>query len=280
MIDIIIPVYNTPSDDLKRCFDSILKQTYTDYKVYIIDDGSSEETKKFIDIYAKDKKNFYVRHIVNSGVSAARNVGLNLAKSEYVTFVDSDDTIEKNFLKQSIKYIEKYDLDVIIGGYNEIKNNKIVKERKCMPGVHIYEDEKLILFFKKLLSSKTTKNNIEIGDCPTGRIYTRLFKRKSINDLRFNENIKISEDTLFMIDYMYKVKKIGIVDKIWYNYYKNDYSITSLANKKILISNIKDFIKQINNNLFNEQNKIIKNAYNLRIKKAKKYIDELKNTSK
>jgi len=83
-----------------------------------------------------------------------------------------------------------------------------------------------------------------------------------------------------MIDYMYKAKRIGIVDKIWYNYYKNDYSITSNTNKRILISNIKKFIKQINYNLFNEQNKIIKEAYKGRIKKAKKYIDELKETSK
>ena len=280
MIDVIIPVYNTPKDDLKRCFDSVLKQTYTDYNVYIIDDGSNEETKKFIDIYAKDKKNFYVRHIVNGGVSAARNIGINLSKNKYITFVDSDDTIKRGFLNQAIKYIEKYDLDVIIGGYNEMKNNKIVNVRKCMPGLHIYEDEKLILFFKKLLTSKTTKSNIEIGDCPTGRIYTRLFKRDSIDDLRFNENIKISEDTLFMIDYMYKVKRIGIVDKVWYNYYKNNYSITSNTNSKALITNIRKFIKQINSNLFNEQNKIIKDAYKGRIKKAKKYIENLKNTNK
>ncbi|MBQ9024135.1 MAG: glycosyltransferase family 2 protein [Bacilli bacterium] len=276
MIDVIIPVYNTPINDLKRCFDSVLKQTYKDYKVYIIDDGSNEETKKFIDIYTKDKKNFFVKHIVNGGASAARNIGLNLSKSKYVTFVDSDDTIYRGFLNQSIKYIEKYDLDVIIGGYNEIVNNKIVRIRKCMPGLHIYQDERLVLFFKKLLTSKTTKSNIEIGDCPTGRIYTRLFRRKSIDDLRFNENIRISEDTLFMIDYMYKVKKIGIVDKVWYNYYKNSYSITNNTNNKILISNVKSFIKQINDNLFNEQNKIIKDAYKGRIKKAKKYIEELK----
>lgn len=276
MIDVIIPVYNTPINDLKRCFDSVLKQTYKNYKVFIIDDGSNEETKKFIDIYAKDKKNFYVKHIINGGASAARNIGLNLSKSKYVTFVDSDDTIYRGFLNQAIKYIEKYDLDVIIGGYNEINNNKVVRIRKCMPGFHVYENERLILFFKKLLSSKTTKNNIEIGDCPTGRIYTRIFKRASIDDLRFNENIKISEDTLFMIDYMYKAKKIGIVDKIWYNYYQNNYSITSNTNSKILIANIKNFIKQINNNLFNEQNKIIKDAYKQRIKKAKKYIEELK----
>ena len=278
MIDVIIPVYNTPIKDLKRCFNSILKQSYTDYKVYIIDDGSKEEVKRFIDLYAKDKSNFYVRHIVNAGVSAARNIGINLSKSKYITFVDSDDTIEKNFFKQAIKYIEKYDLDVIIGGY-KIINNKKIDIKKCMPGIHIYEDKRLIYFFKKLLNSRTSKNNIEISDCPIGRIYTRVFKRKSIDDLRFNENIKISEDTLFMIDYMYKVKKIGIVDKVWYNYFENDYSITGSANKKVLISNVKTFVKHINYNLFNEQNKIIKEAYKTRIKNAKKYMDKLKNTS-
>ena len=63
MIDIIMPVYNTPLDDLERALDSIKNQTYKDYLVYIIDDGSNEETKSYLDNYVKDKKNFIVKHI-------------------------------------------------------------------------------------------------------------------------------------------------------------------------------------------------------------------------
>ena len=120
MIDIVIPVYNTPIKDLKRCFDSVLKQTYKDYKVYIIDDGSKEDVKKFIDIYAKDKPNFKVKHIINGGVSNARNIGINLSKDKYITFIDSDDTVEKNFLKEAIKILEEKELDVIIFNIKDV----------------------------------------------------------------------------------------------------------------------------------------------------------------
>ena len=97
MIDIIMPVYNTPIDDLKRCLSSIERQTFKDYKVYIIDDGSFDEVRNFLDEYAKDKENCIVKHVVNGGVSRARNIGIDSSSAEYLTFVDSDDTLEENF---------------------------------------------------------------------------------------------------------------------------------------------------------------------------------------
>ena len=276
MIDVIIPVYNTPIKDLERCLNSVANQTFNNYKVYIIDDGSNKETKIYLDNYIKDKNNFIVKHIENSGVSNARNVGIEISSGEYITFIDSDDSLNNNFLKESYNIIKENNLDLIIGGYNEIKNNKVTRTRLSMPGLHIYEGTKITNFFEKLLSSKINDNNKEIGDCPTGRIYTRLFKRETINNLRFNTNIGMSEDTLFMIDYMKCVKRIGIVDKIWYNYYINNYSISNGTKKDKLIKNIEKFILEIMKRKVEEKNIIIKNAYEERIKKANKYIEELK----
>ena len=276
MIDVIIPVYNTPIKDLERCLNSVANQTFNNYKVYIIDDGSNKETKIYLDNYIKDKNNFIVKHIENSGVSNARNVGIEISSGEYITFIDSDDSLNNNFLKESYNLIKENNLDLIIGGYNEIKNNKVTRTRLSMPGLHIYEGTKITNFFEKLLSSKINDNNKEIGDCPTGRIYTRLFKRETINNLRFNTNIGMSEDTLFMIDYMKCIKRIGIVDKIWYNYYINNYSISNGTKKDKLIKNIEKFILEIMKRKDEEKNIIIKNAYEERIKKANKYIEELK----
>lgn len=273
MVDIVVPVYNTPIEDLQRCFDSISKQTYKDYKVYIIDDGSKEEVKKFIDIYSKDKQNFKVKHIINGGVSNARNIGINLSKDEYVTFIDSDDTVEKNFLKEAIKILEEKELDVIIGGYNEIKDNKVTRVRKSLPGVHIYEDDRVQLFFIKLLSGKVGNLNKEIGDTPTGRIYTRIFRRNSIGSLRFNEDISISEDTLFMIDYVMKKPKIGVTDKVWYNYYRNSYSISSKS-KSELRRRVQLFKKEIKIRLEKETRPIVKLAYNKRLEKINKAFEK------
>ena len=279
MIDIIIPVYNTPIKDLERCLDSILNQTFDNYQVYIIDDGSNIETKTYVDNYVKDKNKLIVKHIPNGGVSNARNIGLDISNSEYIAFIDSDDTITTNFLKESYELITTNNLDLIIGGYNEIKNEEITRARLSLPGLHIYEDNKLINFFNKLLTSKTNDSNKELGDCPTGRIYTRLFKRTSLNNLRFDTNIKMSEDTLFMIDYTKQVKRIGVVDKVWYNYYINDYSISNGTKKEKLINSIEAFIEEIAKRKNDEQNIEIKNAYEERIKKSNKYIKKLKNSN-
>lgn len=279
MIDIIIPVYNTPLNDLERCLNSVLNQTFNEYIVYIIDDGSNIETKKYLDNYVKDKNNFIVKHIKNGGVSNARNLGLDISKNEYITFVDADDTITKDFLKEAYNLIKEHNLDLIIGGYNELTKNEITRVRTSTPGLHIYEEDTLNHFFEKLLSGKTNKNNKEIGDCPTGRIYTRVFKKVSINNLRFNSNVHMSEDTLFMIDYMKYVKRIGIIDKVWYNYYINEYSISNGTKKNKLINNIEGFINEIIKRQNNEYNPNIKKSYEERIKKAKKYINELKNSN-
>ena len=276
MIDIIIPVYNTPLSDLERCFNSILDSTYKDYKVYIIDDGSNEETKNYLDNFVNNNEKFIVKHIINGGVSNARNIGIDISNSKYLTFVDADDTITNTFLEESLNLIESNNLDLLIGGYNEIKDNKIIRTRLSEPGLHIYENDKIINFMEKLLSGKTNDSNKEIGDCPTGRIYTRLYKRDSIKDLRFNTSIHMSEDTLFMIDYTNQIKRIGIVDKVWYNYYINDYSISNATKEEKMINNINGFIEEIIKRRDKESNSRVIEAYNARIEKANNYIESIK----
>ena len=276
MIDIIIPIYNTPINDIERCLESILNQTFKDYKVYIIDDGSNNEVKTYLDNYVKEKDNFIVKHISNKGISHARNMGIEISNSKYIAFVDSDDTITPKFLEEALTLIEDNNLDLIIGGYNEIKDNKVIRTRLSLPGLHIYEEENKILFLEKLLSGKTNELNKEINDCPTGRIYTRLFRRESIKGIKFNQNIKISEDTLFMIDYVNQDNIVGIIDKVWYNYYKNNYSVSSGANKQKLIGDIEDFIKEIEARKSNEKDIRIKKAYEARINKARESIEFIK----
>ena len=229
--------------------------------------------------YIKDKNNFIVKHIKNGGVSNARNFGIDISNNEYIAFLDSDDVLNKDFLKESYELIMENNLDLIIGGYNEIVNNKITKVRVSTPGLHIYKEDTLINFIEKLLSGKTNENNKEIGDCPTGRIYTRLFRRTSIKNLRFNTNIHISEDTLFMIDYVKRIKKIGIIDKVWYNYYINEYSISNGTKKEKLLRNIENFIIEIKTRCDKETDTRMKQAYENRIKKANDYINKIKNST-
>ena len=277
MIDIIIPIYNTPIKDIKRCLESIFNQTYKNYTLYIIDDGSNKETKDFLSTYKR--KNIIIKSIKNNGVSNARNVGIEISHSKYITFVDSDDTLNKDFLKEAIEMLENYNLDLIIGGYNEINNNKITKTRTCLPGLHIYDKTNINPFLEKLISSKVNETNKEIDNCPTGRIYTRIFRKESINKIRFNTNIRISEDTLFMIDYTLQKPKIGIIDKIWYNYYINEYSVSNKKSKELL-EHIEEFINEITFRYNNNIEKNIKEAYLARLNKAKEYKNKIEKSLK
>ena len=268
MIDIIMPVYNTPIDDLKRCLSSIERQTFKNYKVYIIDDGSFDEVRNFLDEYVRDKDEVIVKHVVNGGVSRARNIGIDSSSAEYLTFVDSDDTLEENFLEEAFSLIKDNDLDLVIGGYNEVKNGEVVKVRKCDDGFYIYDKSNLDLVMDKLLSGKLREDNKKIGSLPTGRIYTRLYKRSVLGDLRFNSSLGMSEDTLFMIDFMDRVKQIGLSSSIWYNYYINDYSISRRKVSDKVINDHMMFIEEVYKRMLVEDDLRIKNAYIFRVFKS------------
>lgn len=268
MIDIIIPVYNTPIDDLKRCLSSIERQSFKNYKVYIIDDGSFDEVRNFLDEYVRDKDEVIVKHVVNGGVSRARNIGIDSSSAEYLTFVDSDDTLEENFLEEAFSLIKDNDLDLVIGGYNEVKNGDVVKVRKCDDGFYIYDKSNLDLVMDKLLSGKLREDNKKIDSLPTGRIYTRLYKRSVLGDLRFNSSLGMSEDTLFMIDFMDRVKQIGLSSSIWYNYYINDYSISRRKVSDKVINDHMMFIEEVYKRMLVEDDLRIKNAYIFRVFKS------------
>lgn len=268
MIDVIIPVYNTPIKDLNRCLNSIFKQSYKKYKVYIIDDGSKESISRYLDSYVTDKKNFFVKHIPNGGASNARNIGLKVSKSEYVTFVDSDDTITPNFFSEAVKILEDNNLDMVVGGYNEVADNHVYKIRKSKVGFHLYDDNHTIKYFNKLISSKLSKDNLELDSTPTGRIYTKLYKRSVFKDVYFNRNTTISEDTLFLIDIMKNINRIGVVPNIWYNYHQNYYSIVHKSMNSNDINHLLDFINEIYKRMLKCRNRRLKNAYRYRIFKT------------
>ena len=106
-LSIIIPVYHT-QDTLPRCLDSILRQSFTDYEVILVDDGSTDDSPKICDAYSRQDGRVKVIHKENGGLSDARNAGILQAKGEYITFIDSDDTIAEDTLSLVIEKIITY----------------------------------------------------------------------------------------------------------------------------------------------------------------------------
>jgi glycosyltransferase involved in cell wall biosynthesis len=199
MISIIVPIYKAEKY-IHRCIDSILAQSYTDFELLLIDDGSPDNCGAICDEYAAKDSRVRVLHKENGGVSSARNLGLDNAQGEWITFIDSDDWVESEFLD---KLIEGGNADLIVGGCYRTSGMKQHLEDRLYDMKSI--PEFLDLYLDKLLLRT-----------PWGK----LFKRSIIEDnhIRFKKDIRFGEDTLVVYEYLCHCSCIASVSYCGYNY--------------------------------------------------------------
>ena len=261
MIDIIITVFNTPIKDLERCFNSIENQTYNGWKTIIIDDGSKKEISDWIDGWCKTNDKFEVTHIENNGVSNARNIGIELSKNEYITFCDSDDAFSHNFLEDSLEIMKKYNVDIVMGGTEVIYKDKI--ELKTSLENKLYNNVHLI--HKYMLSSFCSKDNQELNNIFAGRIYPKLYNKKALKGITFDDELIMHEDNLFISDLLNKVDTIYVSNSIWYQYYQNEYSITKVKYSEKLLNQELLFVKKLNLRKNEYEKNNLLNAFQIRV---------------
>lgn len=183
-LSIIVPVYKVEKY-LPKCIDSILAQSFNNFELILVEDGSPDNCGVICDRYALTDNRIIVIHQPNRGVSAARNAGLDVAKGKYIGFVDSDDWIEPKMYEYLINEMKTHDVDVTICGVNYYSQNGNYL-RTGLTGNAIFEKEEAL---KALYGSP----------CPIGGgCCNKLFTQKSINNARFNTNIKMAEDIMFL----------------------------------------------------------------------------------
>lgn len=201
-ISIIVPVYNTEKY-LHRCIDSILAQTFTDFELLLINDGSNDHSGEVCDEYTQKDSRIRVFHKENGGVSSARNLGLDNAQGELITFVDSDDWIEKNCLDSCITVIREFpSVDIIrYGYYKEIGNNRV--KNTCT--------QKMVFSPKEMLE-RCHKYSF------WGFIWNTVYKKKLLGDLRFNVNLNWLEDHIFTYKYINQCQLMYLLEKPLYHY--------------------------------------------------------------
>lgn len=244
-IGIIIPVYNG-EDTITRCIQSVKKQTYRNFYLYIINDGSTDETSKELDRFSNDTR-IHIINQKNHGVSAARNRGIDEANTDYIAFIDSDDYVEKDYLKNLIsEYISDH-TDLVISGYKILLNNTLTNVHYSSTGV-----------FK----AKDIINIILQNNGPQGFLWNKLWKKEIIdnNNLRFSKNIKMAEDLLFTVEYVLKCKKIviknnndyiynldhgGLVDALEFNSSNNNFD-KAFSDYLTVLQEIKAILKDNN----------------------------------
>lgn len=217
LISVIVPVYNVEKY-IKECIESIINQTYRNLEIILVDDGSKDKSGKICDEYSKIDSRIISIHQENLGVSSARNKGIEVAKGEWITFIDADDWIEENFCKIMIANLkENKQANCAICGYNRIVNGKIENNP-------FYNG-------KKVLDSNGYLINALNPQTGYGFCHMKLIKRVCVREIRFNENITVAEDALFNIELSNNVKKIIYVEQRLYNYRLNIQSVVKKYDK-------------------------------------------------
>lgn len=231
MISVILPVYNVEKY-LRECLDCILRQTYQDFEVLLIDDGSADSSGQICDEYAAKDKRFVVIHRKNAGVSSARNLGMQKAKGEYIAFIDSDDMISDDYLEKLHQGILEGNADVCLCKFSRMRDSEIVVEEEKYLKAYI-NDKGMDAFFESFLSHYITVLCENSSSYLMGTVWRMLF-RKSSFPYFLPEDISISEDLIFVMRNFPVVNRINIVDEALYFYRDNNTSAMSNYRKNFL----------------------------------------------
>ena len=216
VVSVIVPVYKV-EDVLHYCIDSILNQTYKDFEIILVDDGSPDNSGKICDEYAKKDNRIKVIHKENGGVSSARNCGIDVAKGKYICFVDSDDYVDKNYLEILIRikseHLEFHNIWCYfqtVTDYDNTGENLIVDDNK-----NIYSVRDIMTLHEKWLDAG-----------PVCKLYDKEIIKE--NNLEFDANLSLGEDLIFNFQYLDCTNgKIFVIPKKLYSYVQvNDCSLS------------------------------------------------------
>lgn len=217
-VSVIVPVYNAEGV-VSRGVDSILTQSYQDFELILVDDGSTDNSGAICDNYAQQDGRVKVVHQENAGVSAARNAGLKVAQGEWVTFVDSDDIVLDGFLESLVAAVNREErIDLAYCGYAIVEGSTSIMTYRSATYIG-----------KEQLHDVLSSTKLLYRCSP----WAKLFRRSIITDngLKFDTNLTISEDRLFIYKYLIHVRGVATTSTVGYLY--GSFSPMSLKHKRV-----------------------------------------------
>lgn len=222
LITVIIPVYNVEKY-VARCLDSVIGQTYKDLEIIVVDDGSTDDSGCICDAYAQKDNRIKVAHKENGGLSSARNVALDIAKGEYIAFLDSDDYLDVKAFEKCIDKLNKTGADVCMFAHYTVNEENCIDH--TLPFERDFYQDKEIQqeILPRFIGKKQGENDL------FGFVCRQIFKRDVIGNLRFrSEREYYAEDIVFDIELYSKIHKFCVLNEPLLYYY---YVPTSLSNK-------------------------------------------------
>lgn len=209
-VSIIVPVYNSEKY-LDKCITSILRQTFQDFELILIDDGSSDKSGLICDAYARGDERVIAVHIPNGGVSNARNTGIEISKGAYISFIDSDDYIGENYMEEFYESITESGAQLALCPVYYISQESMYRKGVEEASIDFNDiDEELFLEI----------NSKYLLYAPYNKLYVSDIIRK--NRLRFDRSISYGEDLIFNFNYFNHIDKISITDRTNYFYVQDN----------------------------------------------------------
>ena len=224
LISVIVPAYKA-ADTIDVLLSDLVNQTYKNIEIIIINDGSTDNTQSIIDEYVKKDSRIISVVIENQGVSAARNVGVDLAKGKYLRFVDADDRVPVDSTRNLVDGMQQdSDIDLVIGAFKEKPQRQLYSGEDCQSG--------------KVSVNQMAQNFVQyVRTFYYGVVWNKLYKREIIEkfQIRFSQEMSWCEDFLFNLDYYRHCKLINYLDskQIIYEYIYRPDSITQSMNIEV-----------------------------------------------
>lgn len=210
LISIIIPIYKV-EPYLRRCLDSVVNQTYTNLEIILVDDGSPDDCPKICDEYASRDNRIIVIHKKNGGLSDARNAGLDICKGEYISFIDSDDWVERDYIEVLFNLLQKTNADIAVGNHQLFSEDGVVYPQNIFfDSVLDGYDATTMLIFKEPIQFVVS--------------WCKLYKRNLFGKVRFPVG-KIREDECTSYQFFHYSKIVSTTSKTLYHYLKRPDSI-------------------------------------------------------
>ena len=226
LVSVIIPVYNVEKY-LGRCVDSVLGQSYSNLEIILVDDGSPDKSGAMCDDYKLKDSRIKVIHKENGGLGFARNSGLDIATGRYVTFIDSDDWISKEHIKNLYETALQCNADVVIGTHTSVNTDGAETPQRLLLKEGVYEGESITdeVVLPLIGADADFPNDIQI----TSSACMNLYSMDVINkyNLRFiSEKYAVAEDLYFNIDFFSASQRIVALNETGYYYFENNASIS------------------------------------------------------
>ena len=279
LLSIIVPAFNI-ENYISRCLENLINQNYKNIEIIVVNDGSKDKTGEIIDSYAQKDSRIKVIHKKNEGVSVARNTGIDIAKGDYIGFVDGDDTVDEEMFEVLIENAVKYDADISHCGYKMVFPSRTD---------YYHNTEKTIIQsnyngLKDLLNA----DKVEPG------LWNKIYKSSLFDNIRLNPNIRYNEDLLANFYLFEKSRKSVFYDKCMYNYRirKGSAATTKVSQNKIqdpvlVMEEIKNYLQEDSElykiayiRYLNTLVGVCRNKYCKNDKKIRSYIKEAKDQLK